>query len=145
MQDEEPRDQKRAFDEVETDGGGVERGQQTGEGCRSQGNSDRKGPAMAVMEEVARFEPGGEPGMRRVQPTGIEQAGIQQAVERVEYPDGEGHGCGRGKRKTDVAAARDEPGPQRGDGGRVEREQVPARQRAGGAGRKGELCGGGHR
>lgn len=134
MQDEEPRDQKRAFDEVKTDGCGVEEVKQNCEGGRSYGDSSQKSAPVAMVEDVPGFEVGG----------GVGVGCVEQAVRRVEDPNGEGHGDGRGARKGDVAGARDEPGPQRCDGGRVEREQMPEREWAGRARWEGELCGRGH-
>jgi hypothetical protein len=51
--------------------------------------------------------------------------GVENAIGGVEDPDGEGHGSGCGGGKANVAGAGDEPGPERGNGGGVERQQVP--------------------
>ena len=40
-----------------------------------------------------------------------------------------------------MAGPGDEPGPENGDGGCIEREQMPERERAGGTDGRGDLCG----
>lgn len=98
--------------------------------ARQQGCEDKGGErdprdedaAVAMVKAVASFEFVGLGGAETV---GVKKTGIEKPVGRVEHPDGDGHGgrcCGR---QMDVVGAGDEPGPESGDGGRVEREQMP--------------------
>ena len=52
-------------------------------------------------------------------------AGVEEPVGGVEYPDGEGHGGYGGDWQSNATAMGDEPSPERGDRGCVEREEVP--------------------
>jgi hypothetical protein len=56
---------------------------------------------------------------------GEEAAGVEEAVGGVEHPDGEEHCQGAGDREAQVDGSGGETGPEDGDGGGVEGEQVP--------------------
>ena len=77
---------------------------------------------MAMMEAVALFELG-----RRL--TAGERARVEETVGGVEHPDGDEHRGGRGERKMKTDSGGDGEGPDGGDGGCVEREQMPERER----------------
>ncbi len=88
-------------------------------------DSGEEGGAVAMVEEVAGFEVFVMGGV------GLEEARVHQAIGSVEHPDGDGHGKCGGDGKVDVVGGGDEPRPEYGDGGGVEREKVPERERAG--------------
>ncbi len=69
---------------------------------------------MAMMKAVAFFEG----GVGRV-------AGVEKTVGGIKYPHREEYGSDRAEGQENTAAARDEPCPQCGDRGRVERNEVP--------------------
>ena len=89
----------------------------------------------AVVEEVTRFEFAG--GI-------VDVADVKYPVCGVQDPHGESHGEWGCQRQRDVARARDEPGPQRGYGSRIEREQVPEVDGVGTTGWDRDLGGRGH-
>ena len=69
---------------------------------------------MAVVEVMTGFEVGGSGGL-----------GVEEAVGGIERPDSGGHREEGGGGEVHVAGAGDEPGPEYGDGGGVEGEEVP--------------------
>ena len=82
-----------------------------------------------VVEAVAGFEVGEE---RRDSEGGIREArferwrsGVQETVGGVDHPDGEEHGGWLGPGEMEMGAAGDEDGPECGDCGGVEREEMP--------------------
>jgi len=109
-------------DEVEVDGLGGEAGKKDCEGDGGEDDAGEEGGAMTVVEVMAGFEV----FFGRV--AGVEEAGVQEAVGGVEHPDGDGHGEGGGEGETDVVGGGDEPGPESGDGGGVEGEEMPEAQ-----------------
>jgi hypothetical protein len=92
---------------------------QCAEGDGGKRDAGEVGIGMAMVEEVAGFKARGVEGIDR------ELAGVEETVCGVEHPDSE-EDCGdSGGWKRDVTGAGDKPGPERGDGRSVEREQVP--------------------
>jgi hypothetical protein len=137
VNEDEVSEEHRAEDEVEAERRCGEMREQRGEKQRGEDDADDKGAAVEPMEVVAFFE-----FVFRLDGTGVEKA-----IGGIEHPDGDGHGeDGRG-RQPDVVGAGDEPCPEGGDGGCVEREEVPqddgiaARGRAGLRGRFREMSG----
>jgi hypothetical protein len=106
-EDEVSEDQA-AEDEVEADGFGFEAGKEQGEGNGGDEDASEEGGAVAMVEEVARFEGVGLGGL-----------GVEETVGGVEHPHGDGHGERGGEREAEVVGAGDEPGPERGYGGGV--------------------------
>ena len=76
-----------------------------------------------MVEVMASFE---RSGVERVLG---EQARIEEPIGDVEHPDGEEHCQNADHRETNMVGRGDEPSPERGDGGGVEREEMPAIQR----------------
>ncbi len=60
----------------------------------------------------------------------VEEAGVHEAIGGVEHPDSDRHGQCGGEGKVDVVCRGDEPRPESGDGGGVEGEKMPERERA---------------
>jgi hypothetical protein len=77
---------------------------------------------MPEMEAVAGFEIGWRViGLRMC----VKQASVEQTVGGVDHPDRDEHGSELGPAQGNAGAARDKEGPERCDGGGVEREQMP--------------------
>jgi hypothetical protein len=91
------------------DGCGLEAWEQDSQSNGGEDYAGEEGFAVAMVEVVAGFE-------------GVL---VEEAVGGVERPDGEEHGgyCSCGE--VDVVGPSDEPGPESGYRGRVEREEVP--------------------
>ena len=117
VDEDEVADEEASENEVKMERGGFDAGKENGQGDRGEENSREEGFAVAVMKVVTGFEV--------FAGYGVHQTGVHQAICGVEHPDGNGHGeDGRGW-EMNVVGARDEPGPERGDGGCVEGEQMP--------------------
>jgi hypothetical protein len=112
-------------DEVEVDGPGFEVGQKENEGDRGKEDSGEEGGSVAVVEVVAGFE------ACVVSWVGIEELRVHEAIGGVEHPYGDGHGQSGSEGKVDVVRRCDEPCPQGGNGGGIEGEKMPERERAG--------------
>jgi len=123
VDEDEVGEDRRAEDEVEMNRRGFEMREERGECDGGEKDSGEEEGAVAMVEVVAGFEVGEEVGLR------VEDAGVHETVGCVEHPDGEGHGERRGEGEMDLVGCGDEPGPQGSDGGGVEREEMPARER----------------
>jgi hypothetical protein len=134
MDEDEVGEEQHAEDEVEVESSGGEPRQKQGEGERGGEDAGAEGAAVVVVEEMAGFEvcDGRVEVVERmgfqgtvIERAGVEETGVEEAVGGVEGPDGGGHREGRGERQADVVGGGEEPGPERGDGGGVEREEMP--------------------
>jgi hypothetical protein len=131
VDEDEVAEEESAEQKVEVDGFGGESEKEWGESYGGEQNSCEKGSAVAVMEVVAGFE------VLLARRLAVEEASVEEAVGGVEHPDGDEHGEDGGEGKADVVGGSDEPDPERGYGGSVEREEVPeveGRSMAGGRG-----------
>jgi hypothetical protein len=92
------------------------------QGCQGDGSEEKpgeEGASVAMVEVMAGFE---ESGVERVFG---EQARIEEPIGNVERPDGEEHAYDADLWETKVIGRGDEPSPECGDCGGVEREQMP--------------------
>ena len=71
-------------------------------------------------------------------------SGVEEAIGGVQNPDREEHGSRHDGWKSRLCGSCNENGPEGGDGGSVQREQVPQSEGAGGAERGRDLGGGCH-
>ena len=92
-------------------------GKEGSEGDRGEDDSSEEGSAVAVVKVMAGFEVF---SMAR-----IEKTGVHQTISGVKHPDGYGHGEDRRSWESDVVGAGDEPRPESGYRGSVEREKMP--------------------
>jgi hypothetical protein len=100
----------------------VDSAQQGDEDAGGDGDEDEKRAAMAMMEAVALFELGWRLAAG-------ERARVEETVGGVEHPDGDEHRGRSGEGKMQANGGRDGDGPDGGDGGCVEREQMPEGER----------------
>ncbi len=117
VDEDEVAEGKSAKDEIKMDGLRRDTRQQGRKSHGGERDAGEKGCAVAMMKEMAGFEG-----------AGIELAGIEKAVRRIQHPDGNEHGQWRGDGKPDMAGSSDEPGPESGYAGSVEREEMPEDQ-----------------
>ena len=119
VDEDEVSEEQAAEDEVEVDRLGGETEQQRRECCRSQQYPGKEEAAMTVVKVVAGFE------VLLLPRLAVEQPRVEKAVGGVEHPHGDKHRGDRRGGKADVVGGGDEPHPESGDGGSIEREQMP--------------------
>jgi hypothetical protein len=119
VDENEVAEEESAEQEVKVDGFGGEPEKERGESYGGEQNSREEGGAVAVVEVVAGFE------VLLVWGLAVEEASVEKAVGGVEHPDSDEHRQDGGEGKADVVGGGDEPDPEGGYSGSVEREEMP--------------------